>query len=407
MFDQLSLKTKIGVAAGLAAAVGFGIGALVGSEPGQANSFGLPLPLIGGVVMLGAGIVGAYFGRSALRPLERLAGWAGRVAEGEESEPPAETAPVEVRRVEKSVAAMADRLIDQKDRLERNVRSLERTNRELVQARDELVRAERLASVGRLAAGIAHEVGNPLNSILSLLDILRQRADESVVDHLESEARRIDEIINGLLEFARPEEAPVTPTDPAAVVTETIELLRVQGRLDEVDVTLEDRTTGLQVEANPDQLQQVLVNLLLNADDAVEESGGESEIRILVKTDTFDVDRIEREYAVRRSDDPEGVDYRHLRRAEEPPGRFRRPALDEDDPVARIEILDTGPGLDRDTQAQIFDPFFTTKEPGGGMGLGLAIAARLTEQMGGHVEVRDRPEGGAAFAVLLPKVEEG
>lgn len=405
MSEQVSLKTRIVAAVGVAAAAGFGIGALVVSESGGTSRSGLALSLIGVAVTLGAAVVGVYFGRAALRPLERLASWAGRVAEGAESDPPDETAPVEVRRVEENVAAMADRLIDQKERLEENVQSLNRTNRELIQARDELVRAERLASVGRLAAGIAHEVGNPLNSILSLLDLLRQREDESLVEHLESEARRIDEIINGLLDFARPEEVPVTPTDPAEVVAGTIELLRVQGRLDEVDVTLEDGTTGLLVEANPDQLQQVLVNLLLNAADAAEESAGESEIRIRVMADAFGVDPIERDYSVRRSDDPEGVDYRHLRRAEEPPGQFRRPSLDEDDPVARVDILDTGPGLDRDTQARIFDPFFTTKEPGEGMGLGLAIAARLTEQMGGVVEVRNRPEGGAAFAVLLPTAE--
>lgn len=407
MSEQLSLKTRIAAAVGVAAAAGFAVGALVVSEPGAANGSGLALPLTGVAVTIGAGVVGAYFGRSALRPLERLAGWAGRVAEGADSEPPDEAAPVEVRRVEESVADMADRLIDQKERLEENVQSLERTNRKLLQARDELVRAERLASVGRLAAGIAHEVGNPLNSILSLLDLLRQRRDESLVDHLESEARRIDEIINGLLDFARPEDAPVTPTDPVEVVAETIELLRVQGRLDALDVAVEDGTSGLLVEANPDQLQQVLLNLLLNAADAVEESEGDSEIRIRVVADTFGVDPIDRDYAVRRSEDPEGVDYRHLRRAEEPPGQFRRPSLDEDDPVARVEILDTGPGLAPEAQAQIFQPFFTTKEPGEGMGLGLAIAARLTEQMGGVVEVRDCPEGGAVFAVILPTAEGG
>ena len=406
MSEQVSLKTRIAVAMAVAAAAGFAVGALVVLESGETSRSGLVLPLVGVAVTLGGAAVGTYFGRSALRPLDRLASWAGRLAEGEESDPPDQGAPVEVRRVEENVATMADRLIDHRDRLEENVQSLKRTNRELIQARDELVRAERLASVGRLAAGIAHEVGNPLNSILSLLDLVRQGEDESLIDHLESEARRIDEIINGLLDFARPEEAPVTPIDPAEVVAETIELLRVQGRLDEVDVTAEDGTSGLLVEANPDQLQQVLVNLLLNAADAAEESAGESEIRIRTTADTFDVDPIERDYAVRRSDDPEGVDYRHLRRAEEPPGQFRRPSLDEGDPVARIDILDTGPGLDGDARAHIFDPFFTTKGPGEGMGLGLAIAARLTEQMGGVIEVRNRPEGGAMFAVLLPTAEE-
>lgn len=309
---------------------------------------------------------------------------------------------------------MAERLIEGQDRLRENVESLESTNRALLEARDELVRTEKLASVGRLASGIAHEVGNPLSSIMSLLEMLREQADDSLVDHLESETRRIDEIVNGLLDFARPGEAPVTATDPCEVVEDTLELLRVQGRLDAVDLAVDLPDDGLRVEANPDRLQQVLVNLLLNAIEASEEAGEEGdgtgdgpEVAVRVGADVFEGGTSAGEHAARREDDPEGVDYRHLRRLEEPPGQFRDVPLSHGDRIVRVEVLDSGPGLDEEQRGRIFDPFFTTKEPGEGMGLGLAIAARLTDEMGGVIDARRRPEGGSVFAVKLPRTDGG
>lgn len=358
-------------------------------------------------MLAGAATAGLLWGGRIAVPLKKLARRAGRISEGDYGASPEVEGPAEVRRVGQEVGAMAERLIDHQERLEENVESLEETNRQLLEARDELVRTEKLASVGRLAAGIAHEVGNPLSSITSLLEMLRDQADESLVDHLESEARRIDEIVSGLLEFARPGQAPLTETEPRAVVEDTIDLLRIQGQFDGVGVTVEGPDEEIRLEANPGRLQQVLVNLLLNAADAARESDGESRVNVRLETDVFDGGASARDYSVRREDDPEGVDYRHLRRMDEPPGQFRAVPLADDERIVRIEVLDSGPGIDDEHQGRIFDPFFTTREPGEGMGLGLAIAARLVDEMGGVIEAHGRPEGGSAFAVLLPRAGDG
>jgi len=403
----VSITKKIAVAVGASTLVGFSLGAAATLWITSSTGSLLSLVLLGGGLVVAASMAGLLWGRRVASPLNRLARRAGRIAEGDYTARPEVDGPVEVRRVGENVSAMANRLIDHQERLKQNVESLESSNRALLEARDELVRTEKLASVGRLAAGLAHEVGNPLSSIMSVLELLRKQADESLVEHLESETRRIDEIVNGLLDFARPGEAPVTATDPGEVVGETLELLRIQGRLDDVDVTLTTGKEGLLVEANPDRLQQVLVNLLLNAADAAEEAGGEKAVAVRIAEDSFQGGSRARNYSARRSDDPEGVDYRHLRRMDEPPGQFREVPLDGGERVTRIEVLDSGPGLDEEHQGRIFDPFFTTKEPGEGMGLGLAIAARLTDRMGGVIEARRRPEGGSVFAVMLPRPEEG
>lgn len=404
---EASIRKKIAVAIGLSGFGGFSVGAAYLWWLGERSAPVLVLSLAAAVVGAAAVWAGWFCGGRLLAPLERLADRTAEVAGGSSVDAEAvssadEASPPEVRRVEESVAAVAGQLIDHRERLRENVASLERTNRELLRARDELVRAEKLASVGRLASGIAHEVGNPLNSILSVLDLMRKQREGRLVDHLESEARRIDEIINGLLDFARPGEAPVTATDPREVTEETIDLLRVQGKFDGVEVDLEGGSAGARVEANPDQLRQVLVNLLLNAADAAREGDGPPEVRIRIESDSFRGEAMDRDYSARRSDDPEGVDYRHLRRLDEPPGKFREFPLAPGDPIARIEVLDTGPGIDEETEGRIFDPFFTTREPGEGMGLGLAIAARLTDRMGGVIEAHSGPGGGSAFTVLLP-----
>ena len=402
-----SIRRKIAAAVGIAALLGFvaGVGAVrrLGSLPNSA----VPLTLLGAGLLVAGAAAGLVWGRRVVEPLDRLARRAGRIAEGDFEARPDVDGPVEVRKVGAKVSAMAERLIEGQERLRENVESLERTNRELLEARDELVRTEKLASVGRLAAGIAHEVGNPLSSVTSLLEMLRKQADDSLVDHLESEARRIDEIVSGLLDFARPGEAPVTAADPRDVVDDTIELLRIQGRFDGVRVTVEGPGEELRLMANRDRLQQVLVNLLLNAVDAARESKGEREVAVRIAPDVFDGAARARDYSARREDDPEGVDYRHLRRMEEPTGQFRDVPLADGQRVVRIEVLDSGPGIDEDHRGRIFDPFFTTREPGQGMGLGLAIAARLTDEMGGVIDAgRRSEEGGSVFAVLLPRSDE-
>lgn len=367
----------------------------------------LALPTIGGVVAvtgLWLWLLDRYFHRRLLEPLRRMSASTIRIAEGEHSHRirPADT--VELARLAEAVNRMAEDLIRQQELLAENVRSLEATNRALMEARDDLVHAEKLASVGRLAAGLAHEIGNPLNSILAYADLARRRgADPDWVEGVRAEAERIDEIIAGLLDFARPGEEDAGDVAVNELVTDTLELLEAQGRLDgiEIDTELEDGLPA--ASAHRSRLQQVLVNLLLNACDTVEQSpDGAPRVAVRTAEVVFERPRLPRP-APRREGDPEALDYSHLRRLDQPARERVAPPLEAGDGVVAITVFDNGPGIEAEPPRRVFEPFFTTKEPGRGTGLGLAVSERLVERMGGWIDVRVREEGGSAFTVYLSR----
>jgi len=175
--------------------------------------------------------------------------------------------------------------------------------------------------------------------------------------------------------------------------------MSLQGRFRQIEVELALDEELPVVRADGHQLEQVLVNLLLNAADAIGESNPG---RIRVRTVATTVDRPPEESAVRRDSDPSGIDYSHLRRLESSldPGPQR--LLARGDVAVELVVEDDGPGVPPEIRPRLFEPFFTTKEPGAGTGLGLAVSARLIEGMGGTIEVASSEFGGAAFRLLLP-----
>ena len=376
--------------------------------------FALPELLAGwlGAVLLGLlGVVdlallvifAGWINRGSLGgPTQALAADVQRIADGDYHHRVGEPHGIELREMQVSVNRLADRLIADQKLLAENIRSLEETNRELVSVRDQMVHSARLASVGTLAAGIAHEVGNPLGAVMAYVDVARARAERAggeteILDSIRSEANRIDRIVRGLLDYARAPDTSARPAPAAEVLTDVRELLESQGKLDGVDVGWEVTDEGLANVAEPHRLQQVLVNLLLNALDALE---GSADPRVLVRLHTEDgeVTRLR----PRRGDDPPGIDYMHRRRlADDEVGI---------DPLARakrvtvIEVSDNGPGIPPDHIDHVFDPFFTTKEPGKGTGLGLSICARLVEGMGGQIDAAEADGGGARFIIRLPGI---
>lgn len=349
-------------------------------------------------------IGGAILNRLVATPMEEMVGDVKRIAAGdlEHRVRPGEV--IEFASMAGSVNEMAVRLIRDQSLLADNVRSLEATNLELTQARAEVIRAARLATVGTLAAGIAHEVGNPLAAIIGYVDLARSRAvragnDPELLDAIRSEAARIDQIVRGLLDFARPNDGEASPVEPARVVERVRDLLSHQGRLDgvEADWTLDPDVP--RVRAHEHRLEQVLVNLLLNALDAVTRT---EDPRIGVRV------RWEQGAALarpsRREDDPPGINYAHRRRADGGGSKGVGDGIVAAAVVVVVEVTDNGPGLPEGEPERVFDPFFTTKDPGKGTGLGLAICGRLIEGMGGRIDARNRPEGGAAFTLRLPGV---
>lgn len=341
--------------------------------------------------------------RRVLQPMDDLVAAVESIAGGhyDQALPRPETR--EMRRLTAAVAGMSDRLLHDQRALADNIRSLDDTNRLLTDARDAMIRAEKMASVGRLGAGIAHEVGNPLGAILGYLGLLQRRQDDGsreLVLAAEREAQRIDRIIRGLLDYARPRDASVQPVSVRAVIRDTVDLVRTQGHFTRV-VLVSDvpEDVELVVRGDPYQLQQVLVNLLVNAADAVEKTPNP---RVAISALRRHADPPPAHTPARRKDDPEGVDYSHRRRlAASPRWPVGDPETDSGD-VVELIVTDNGPGLPPNMTEQVFEPFVTTKEPGKGTGLGLAVCARLIDAMGGVIRAGNAADGGARFSVVLP-----
>lgn len=373
-------------------------------SPGEAIGYILVLLVCDLVILF-------FFGRSlldraVLRPIDAMVRDTERIAGGEYGHRVGRVESEEFQRLAASVNAMAERLIHDQELLAENIRSLDETNRELTEARDQIIRTEKLASVGRLAAGIAHEIGNPLGAVIGYVDVAKARAarsgsDPELLDAIAGEARRIDRIVRGLLDFARPRDANPQLVDVWEVMHRCRELLERQGRLDGIGVEEQISDPISKVEADPHQLEQILVNLLLNAVDAVE---GVANPRIVLHA-SMDEHR-STGLPARRRGDPPGVDYSHRRRFHYRSEFPREDPFREGQRVVKIVVADNGPGIPPDLIDGIFDPFVTTKEPGKGTGLGLAVCARLVDGMGGTIRARSVGSDGTSFTILLPAAAE-
>ncbi len=339
--------------------------------------------------------------RRILTPIAEMVRGAETIAHDdlERRLPPAKTS--ELNRLAQAINRLAERLIADKALLAENIRSLDETNELLTEARDAMVRTEKLASAGRLAAGIAHEIGNPLGAILGYLGLLGRHADgqqKEMIENAEREAHRIDRIVRGLLDYSRPHEARAQPLDVNTVVRETVDLVSTQGRFSEIELKVDLSEPLPTVTCDPYQLQQVLVNLFVNAADALASSDVRP-ARVSVRTQLRQA-RQKLQVRARRKDDPPSVNYSHRRRLWAAPAQNDPAPIGQ--PVVEILISDNGPGIPPEILTSIFEPFVTTKEPGKGTGLGLAVCARLVEGMGGVIRAENLNGQGAQFNIVLP-----
>ena len=313
-----------------------------------------------------------------LQPLEQAARTAEQIAGGDLTRRLEHGNTEEMRRLAISFNEMTDRLIEEQ-RL--------------------VVRTEKLASVGRFAAGVAHEVGNPLAAINAYAHILRDHAANNAsalqaVQEIRREVDRIDRIVRGLLDYSRPRKATPYAIDVNDVVNAVTQLLKTQGVLKRIDVSYDFVAPPPRVFGNRHDLEQIFVNLFLNAADAMGGAG-----RLVVHTELLKSDVLERGLP-RRTD----IELEPVLRGPNPRAlvwldRARRPV-----DVVNIVIADSGPGVPSEFAEKIFDPYFTTKEPGRGTGLGLSIVARIVDGLGGTIWVTPAREGGAAFHMLFPLV---
>ena len=322
------------------------------------NDLGVALLLVLVAADVGVFIAfGRYLvARLVTAPMDRLVEATRAVAEGELERRAPSAGTREFDRLAESVNRMTERLLD---------------------AQGLLVQAEKLASVGRLAAGVAHEVGNPLSAIGNYVEVLRRRgADAGALEAIAREAGRIDVIVRSLLDYARPRTARREPLDLGAVVDAAIGLLDAQGVLRGVRVDRSRERELPAVRGDRAALEQVFVNLLLNAVDAAGPGG-----RIAVRTTPLPVS----------TGAPAAADAS---------GAGVRRGVEGDGVV--VAVADSGPGVADAVPERVFDPFYTTKEPGRGTGLGLAIVQRVVHDHGGRVAVGRGELGGALFTVTLP-----
>jgi len=251
-------------------------------------------------------------------------------------------------------------------RIEALMRDVSERKRLEDQARDlyhQLLQAEKLAALGQTISGVAHELNNPLATILTWAERLSQRpVDEQTrrgLDTILGESERAAKIVRNLLTFARKRHTTRAMVDLNQVVRETLALRRYEQRLSNITI-LEAFASGLpSVFADPHQIQQVMLNLIINAEQAMLGANGRGTL------------------IIRTWHDP------------------------QKDAVV-LEVHDDGPGVPEEVQPRIFDPFFTTKDVGKGTGLGLTVAYAIVQEHSGRITVKSGTSGGASFSVELP-----
>jgi two-component system, NtrC family, sensor kinase len=289
-----------------------------------------------GTPLLAAGI-GLSIYRSVARPVALLGDGAARWAAGDLD------ARVEIR-TQDEFGALA--------------RQFNAMTQALKDHQAQLIQSEKLAGIGRLAAGVAHEINNPLAVILGYAKLLHRKAEGELAADLavvEEEALRAQEIVEGLLDLSRPLATSPEPVDLAALCREAVDRLDETGRLGGARVAVAGQAV---VAGHPQKLRQVVLNLVKNAAEAAG-AAGQVEIRL--------------------STPPAGG--------------------------AAVEVSDSGPGLTAEAQGKIFEPFFTTKPTG--TGLGLAVSLGIVQAHGGTLEAGAAPGGGARFTVTLPASPPG
>jgi signal transduction histidine kinase len=266
----------------------------------------------------------------------------------------------------------------------------------LMATHSQMVRVEKLAGIGQLAAGVAHEVRNPLGALHTYVEVLERRAardaaaDGEVVAAMRHEIGRIELTVQSLLDYARPGALTGT-ADVNAAATAVLGFLDAQGALRGLQVRQDLAPVLPRVHADQHTMEQLLVNLLLNARDAA--PGGR--ITIGTRPELYEPSLRARVRAA------EGGAVPARRWTLRPHRRDLAPRT----PGVLLFVADSGPGVPEALRERIFDPFFTTKEPGQGSGLGLAIVAQAVHAAGGLVWVDPAREGGAVFKAFLPAAE--
>ncbi|HSB07538.1 MAG TPA: ATP-binding protein [Thermodesulfobacteriota bacterium] len=345
--------------------------------------------------------------RVLVKPLRDLVQLTQKISEGDFSQTIEVSSRNEISQLIDSFNRMIIRLKENQESLENYLESLETTNTKLKEAQEEILRSEKLASIGRFAAGVAHEVGNPLGAILGYTSILERGGvdHEEAKDYLkriEKEIERINRIVRELLDFARPSKAEPKEVNVNQALENTLSLLSYQKDFKEIQTQLDLRSDLPMIRGDEAQLSQVFINIILNAVDAMPDGGS-----LCIQTGTYVVEHLFSDsfhwlHPPRRKGDPVESNYSHLRKPD--PLSAMLTKFSKGETLIKILISDTGTGVGKEDLKRIFDPFFTTKDPDKGTGLGLSVSLRIVEAMGGEIKVESELGKGTKFEIYFPAV---
>ena len=274
----------------------------------------------------------------------------------------------EIGHLARSFNAMSDELKEYKEKMENWTKSLEKEvekkTTEIYKAQEHLINTEKLASLGRMAAGVAHEINSPLTGIVTFAHLMIKRTPAENTQDIEDletiidQAERCSKIIKGLLGFSRKSASEKSMVNLNTLISNTLAMVRHQSRFYNILFDLQLDSSLPEVNIDPNQIQQVFLNLLINAADAMEKKG-----KVTLAT----------------------------RLIENNAAKF-----------VEFEITDTGPGIPQDILDKIFEPFFTTKPAGKGTGLGLAVSYGIIKKHEGTIFAKNAPGSGASFYIHLP-----
>ncbi len=304
------------------------------------------LILVSLVIVLIAAIFGVLVSRQITRPLERLSNAVRKIAKGDFDVNIAIKSRDEIGMLSNSFNEMASELKERESSLKA--------------AQDALVQSEKMAAIGTLSAGLAHEVKNPLSAVLGYAQLSKRKLDQPEallknLDIIEHETKRCNEIISNLMQFSRQEKGEFVQIAVNEVVSKSMTIVDHQLSLKNVRIESELADDIPQITGNANQLQQVLMNLMINAQHAIGDDGGTITLATFVR-----------------------------------------------DESVTITVSDTGPGIPAEITAKIFEPFFTTKPAGQGTGLGLSVTYGIIKDHGGEITVERADTGGAKFVIVLP-----
>lgn len=304
------------------------------------------LVLVGLVIVFIAAVSGVVVSRKFTGPLETLSAAVRKIGKGNFEVNVDIQSRDEVGQLSHSFNDMANELRERE--------------RSLKTAQLALVQSEKMAAVGTLSAGLAHEVKNPLSAVLGYaqLSLRKLTQPEIIKKHLETienETRRCNEIISNLMQFSRQEKGEFSDVSVNEVIRKSVGIVEHQLGLNDVHVNMSLAPDIPEIIGNPNQLQQVLMNLAINSQQAMAPDGG-----------TVDI------------------------------------VTSSDDDKVYISVSDTGPGISEDVGKKIFEPFFTTKAAGEGTGLGLSVTYGIIQDHKGDIRVERAESGGARFVIELP-----